>query len=121
MISFLKFNELENCVDLLVNCVLELEQQVCIFIESQGGDIFFGMVLVVMLVVEFGILMKKVEELVKNMGVMLVRMKVGGFIVLDNKFREVVRQVLCSVKCKYGLVYWYYLLFGKFQMSGGIL
>lgn len=37
MISHLKFNELENRVDLLVNRVLELEQQVRTLTESQGG------------------------------------------------------------------------------------
>lgn len=36
MISLLKFNELENRVDLLVNRVLELEQQVRTLTESQG-------------------------------------------------------------------------------------
>ncbi|MFW8217009.1 hypothetical protein ACOIDV_28670, partial [Klebsiella pneumoniae] len=34
MISLLKFNELENRVDLLVNRVLELEQQVRTLTES---------------------------------------------------------------------------------------
>ncbi len=36
MISLLKFNELENRVDLLVNRVLELEQQVRTLTESRG-------------------------------------------------------------------------------------
>jgi hypothetical protein len=51
---------------------------------------------------------------------MLVRMKAGGFIAPDNKFREVARQVLRSAKRKYGSAYWYHPLLGKFQMSGGI-
>ncbi|MDI5049949.1 hypothetical protein MJI95_32500, partial [Salmonella enterica subsp. enterica serovar Kentucky] len=63
---------------------------------------------------------KKAEELAKNTGVMLVRMKAGGFIAPDNKFREVARQVLRSAKRKYGSAYWYHPLLGKFQMSGGI-
>lgn len=80
MISHLKFNELENRVDLLVNRVLELEQQVRTLTESQGGDIPPGMAPVATLAAEFGISTKKAEELAKNTGVMLVRMKAGGFI-----------------------------------------
>lgn len=120
MISHLKFNELENRVDLLVNRVLELEQQVHTLTESQGGDIPPGMAPVATLAAEFGISTKKAEELAKNTGVMLVRMKAGGFIAPDNKFREVARQVLRSAKRKYGSAYWYHPLLGKFQMSGGI-
>ena len=120
MISNVKFNELENRVDLLVNRVLELEQQVRVLTESQGGDIPPGMAPVAMLAAEFGISTKKAEELAKNTGVMLVRMKAGGFIAPDNKFREVAREVLRSAKRKYGSAYWYHPLLGKFQMSGGI-
>ena len=116
MISHLKFNELENRVDLLVNRVLELEQ----LTESQGGDIPPGMAPVATLAAEFGISTKKAEELAKNTGVMLVRMKAGGFIAPDSKFREAARQVLRSAKRKYGSAYWYHPLLGKFQMSGGI-
>lgn len=75
MISLLKFNELENRVDLLVNRVLELEQQVRTLTESQGGDIPPGMAPVATLAAEFGISTKKAEELAKNTGVMLVRRK----------------------------------------------
>jgi hypothetical protein len=58
MISQLKFNELENRVDLLVNRVLELEQQVRTLTESQG-DIPPGMAPVATLAAEFGISTKK--------------------------------------------------------------
>jgi len=87
MISNVKFNELENRVDLLVNHILELEQQVRTLTESSGGDIPPGMALVAPLAAEFGISTKKAEELAKNTGVMLVRMKAGGFIAPDSKFR----------------------------------
>ncbi|KLQ80103.1 MULTISPECIES: hypothetical protein [Enterobacter cloacae complex] len=120
MINQVKFSELENRVDLLVNRVLELEQQVRTLRESQGGDIPPGMISVATLAAEFGISTKKAEELAKNTGVMLVRMKAGGFIAPDSKFREVARQVLRSAKRKYGSAYWYHPLLGKFQMSGGI-
>ncbi|MBD3722275.1 hypothetical protein IE978_08675 [Klebsiella pneumoniae] len=119
MISLLKFNELENRVDLLVNRVLELEQQVRTLTESRG-DIPPGMAPVATLAAEFGISTKKSRRAGKNTGVMLVRMKAGGFIAPDNKFREVARQVLRSAKRKYGSAYWYHPLLGKFQMSGGI-
>lgn len=59
MISLLKFNELENRVDLLVNRVTELEQQVRTLTESRGGDIPPGMAPVATLAAEFGISTKK--------------------------------------------------------------
>lgn len=96
MISLLKFNELENRVDLLVNRVPELEQQVRTLTESRG-DIPPGMAPVATLAAEFGISTKKPKSW-QNTGVMLVRMKAGGFIAPDNKFREVARQVLRSAK-----------------------
>ncbi|HBR5479336.1 MULTISPECIES: hypothetical protein [Enterobacteriaceae] len=120
MISNVKFNELEKRVDLLVNRVLELEQHVRSLTDSQGGEIPPGMTPVVTLAAEFGISTKKAEELAKNTGVMLVKMKAGGFIAPDEKFREAARLVLRSAKRKYGSAYWFHPLLGKFQMSGGI-
>lgn len=120
MISTVKFNELANRVDLLVNRVLELEQQVRGLTDSQGGEIPAGMTPIVTLAAEFGISTKKAEELAKNTGVMLLRMKSGTHVVPDEKFREAARLVLCAAKRKYGSAYWYHPLIGKFQMSGGI-
>lgn len=120
MISNVKFNELEKRVDLLVNRVLELEQHVCSLTYSQGGEIPPGMTPVATLAAEFGISTKKAEELAKNTGVMLVKMRSGGFIAPDEKFREAARLVLRSAKRKYGSAYWFHPLLGKFQMSGGI-
>ncbi|MCM7731643.1 hypothetical protein ACOTW9_20700 [Enterobacter cloacae complex sp. IR5378] len=120
MISNVKFNELEKRVDLLVVRVLELEQQVRSLTDSQGGEIPPGMTPVATLAAEYGISTKKAEELAKNTGVMLVRMKSGGFIAPDEKFREAARLVLRSAKRKYGSAYWFHPLLGKFQMSGGI-
>ncbi len=68
MISLLKFNELENRVDLLVNRVLELEQQVRTLTESQGGDIPPGMAPVATLAAEFGISTKKSRRAGKKHG-----------------------------------------------------
>lgn len=120
MISTIKFNELANRVDLLVNRVLELEQQVRTLADSHGGEIPPGMSPVTTLAAEFGISTKKAEELAKNTGVMLVRLKSGGFVVPEEKFREAARLVLRGAKRKYGSAYWYHPLIGKFQMSGGI-
>lgn len=120
MISNVKFNELEKRVDLLVGRVLDLEQQVRSLTDSQGGEIPPGMTPVATLAAEYGISTKKAEELAKNTGVMLVRMKSGGFIAPDEKFREAARLVLRSAKRKYGSAYWFHPLLGKFQMSGGI-
>lgn len=120
MISNVKFNELEKRVDVLVGRLLELEQQVRSLTDSQGGEIPPGMTPVVTLAAEFGISTKKAEELAKNTGVMLVKMKSGGFIAPDDKFREAARLVLRSAKRKYGSAYWFHPLLGKFQMSGGI-
>lgn len=120
MISTIKFNELANRVDLLVNRVLELEQQVRTLADSHGGEIPPGMSPVTTLAAEFGISTKKAEELAKNTGVMLVRLKSGGFVVPEEKFREAARVVLRGAKRKYGSAYWYHPLIGKFQMSGGI-
>lgn len=120
MISNVKFNELEKRVDLLVNRVLELEQHVRSLTDSQGGEIPPGMTPVVTLAAEFGISTKKAEELAKNTGVMLVKMKAGGFIAPDEKLREAARLVLRSAKRKYGSAYWFHPLLGKFQMSRGI-
>ena len=120
MISSVKFNELEKRVDLLVGRVLELEQQVRSLTDSQGGEIPPGMTPVATLAAEYGISTKKAEELAKNTGVMLVKMKSGGFIVPDEKFREAARLVLRGAKRKYGSAYWFHPLLGKFQMSGGI-
>ncbi len=120
MISNVKFNELEKRVDLLVNRVLELELNVRSLTDSQGGEIPPGMTPVASLAAEFGISTKKAEELAKNTGVMLVKMRAGGFITSDEKFREAARLVLRSAKRKYGSAYWFHPLLGKFQMSGGI-
>lgn len=120
MISNVKFNELEKRVDLLVGRLLELEQQVRSLTDSQGGEIPPGMTPIATLAAEFGISTKKAEELAKNTGVMLVKMKSGGFIAPDEKFREAARLVLRSAKRKYGSAYWFHPLLGKFQMSGGI-
>lgn len=65
MISLLKFNELENRVDLLVNRVLELEQQVRTLTESRG-DIPPGMAPVATLAAEFGISTKKPKSWQKH-------------------------------------------------------
>ncbi|WP_194206946.1 hypothetical protein [Superficieibacter sp. 1612_C1] len=120
MISNVKFNELEKRVDLLVEKVINLEAQVHALTDSQGGEIPPGMTPVATLAAEFGISTKKAEELAKNTGVMLVKMKAGGFIAPDEKFREAARLVLRSAKRKYGSAYWFHPLLGKFQMSGGL-
>ncbi|HBZ3612486.1 TPA: hypothetical protein ACNMZM_004841 [Klebsiella pneumoniae] len=120
MISNVKFNELANRVDLLVEKVLYLEAQVKSLTDSQGGEIPPGMTPVATLAAEYGISTKKAEELAKNTGVMLVKLKSGGFVAPDEKFREAARLVLRSAKRKYGSAYWFHPLIGKFQMSGGI-
>lgn len=120
MISNVKLNELEKRFELLVERLLELEQQVRSLTDSQGGEIPPGMTPVATMAAEYGISTKKAEELAKNTGVMLVKMKSGGFIAPDEKFREAARLVLRSAKRKYGSAYWYHPLLGKFQMSGGI-
>ncbi|MBE0130469.1 hypothetical protein [Citrobacter amalonaticus] len=120
MISNVKFNELTSRVDSLVEKVLHLEAKVKSLTDSQGGEIPPGMTPVTTLAAQFGISTKKAEELAKNTGVMLVRMKSGGFIAPDEKFREAARLVLRAAKRKYGSAYWYHPLIGKFQMSGGI-
>ena len=120
MISHVKFNELANRVDLLVEKVLHLEAQVKSLTDSQGGEIPPGMTPVATLAAEYGISTKKAEELAKNTGVMLVKLKSGGFVAPDEKFREAARLVLRSAKRKYGSAYWFHPLIGKFQMSGGI-
>lgn len=120
MISNVKFNELANRVDLLVEKVLRLEAQVKSLTDSQGGEIPPGMTPVATLAAEYGISTKKAEELAKNTGVMLVKMKSGGFVAPAEKFREEARMVLRAAKRKYGSAYWYHPLLGKFQMSGGI-
>lgn len=120
MISNVKFNELTSRVDFLVEKVLHLEAKVKSLTDSQGGEIPPGMTPVTTLAAQFGISTKKAEELAKNTGVMLVRMKSGGFVAPDEKFREAARLVLRAAKRKYGSAYWYHPLIGKFQMSGGI-
>lgn len=120
MISNVKFNELANRVDLLVEKVLHLEAQVKSLTDSQGGEIPPGMTPVATLAAEYGISTKKAEELAKNTGVILVKLKSGGFVAPDEKFREAARLVLRSAKRKYGSAYWFHPLIGKFQMSGGI-
>lgn len=120
MISNVKFNELANRFDLLVEKVLQLEAQVKSLTYSQGGEIPPGMTPVATLAAEYGISTKKAEELAKNTGVMLVKLKSGGVVVPDEKFRETARLVLRSAKRKYGSAYWFHPLIGKFQMSGGI-
>ena len=120
MISNVKFNELATRVDLLVEKVLHLEAQVKSLTDSHGGEIPPGMTPVATLAAEYGISTKKAEELAKNTGVMLVKLKSGGFVAPDEKFREAARLVLRSAKRKYGSAYWFHPLIGKFQMSGGI-
>ena len=120
MISNVKFNELANRVDLLVEKILHLEAQVKSLTDSQGGEIPPGMTPVATLAAEYGISTKKAEELAKNTGVVLVKLKSGGFVAPDEKFREAARLVLRSAKRKYGSAYWFHPLIGKFQMSGGI-
>ena len=120
MISNVKFNELANRVDLLVEKILHLEAQVKSLTDSQGGEIPPGMTPVATLAAEYGISTKKAEELAKNTGVMLIKLKSGGFVAPDEKFREAARLVLRSAKRKYGSAYWFHPLIGKFQMSGGI-
>ncbi|SXF02822.1 hypothetical protein [Klebsiella variicola] len=111
---------LERRVELLTEKVLVLEQQLKSLTDSLGGEIPPGMAPVSTLAAEFGISTKKAEELAKNTGVMMVKLKAGGFVAPEEKFREVARQVLRSAKRKYGSAYWYHPLLGKFQMSGGI-
>ncbi|WP_222889421.1 hypothetical protein [Enterobacter sp. C2] len=120
MISNVKFNELDKRVELLVQRVLELEEKVRSLTDCQGGEIPPGMTPVATLAAEYGISTKKAEELANNTGVMLVKMKSGGFVAPDEKFREAARLVLRSAKRKYGSAYWFHPLLGKFQMSGGI-
>ncbi|HHJ4521560.1 MULTISPECIES: hypothetical protein [Citrobacter freundii complex] len=120
MISNVKFNELEKRLELLVEKILCLEAQVKSLTDSQGGEIPPGMTPVATLAAEYGISTKKAEELAKNTGVMLVKLKSGGFVAPDEKFREAARLVLRSAKRKYGSAYWFHPLIGKFQMSGGI-
>lgn len=120
MISNVKFNELDKRVELLVQRVLELEEKVRSLTDSQGGEIPPGMTPVSTLAAEYGISTKKAEELAKNTGVMLVKMKSGGFVVPDGRFREAARLVLRGAKRKHGSAYWFHPLIGKFQMSGGI-
>ena len=120
MISNVKFYELAKRVDLLVEKVLHLEAQVKSLTDSQGGEIPPGMTPVATLAAEYGISTKKAEELAKNTGVMLVKLKSGGLVAPDEKFREAARLVLRSAKRKYGSAYWFHPLIGKFQMSGGI-
>lgn len=120
MISNVKFNELEKRFDLLVDKVTVLEEKVRMLTDSQGGEIPPGMTPVATLAAEYGISTKKAEELAKNTGVMLVKLKSGGFGAPDEKFREAARLVLRSAKRKYGSAYWFHPLLGKFQMSGGI-
>lgn len=120
MISVVKFNELEKRFDLLVEKVVHLESQISALTDSQGGEIPHGMTPVVTLAAEYGISTKKAEELAKNTGVMLVKLKSGGFVAPDEKFREAARLVLRSAKRKYGSAFWFHPLLGKFQMSGGI-
>ena len=120
MISNVKFNELEKRFALLVEKVNVLEEKVRALTDSQGGEIPPGMTPVARLAAEYGISTKKAEELAKNTGVMLVKLKSGGLIVPDEKFREAARLVLRSAKRKYGSAYWFHPLIGKFQMSGGI-
>ncbi|CZW65067.1 Uncharacterised protein [Enterobacter hormaechei] len=55
MISNVKFNELANRVDLLVEKVLRLEAQVKSLTDSQGGEIPPGMTPVATLAAEYGI------------------------------------------------------------------
>ncbi|EMH4163534.1 hypothetical protein RJ498_002814 [Pluralibacter gergoviae] len=120
MISNLKLTELESRLDLLVEKVLSLELQVKSLTDSQGGEIPAGMAPVSTLAAEFGISTKKAEELAKGTGVMLVKMKSGGFIAPEDKFRDTARIVLRKATRKYGSAYWYHPLIGKFQMSGSI-
>ena len=120
MISNVKFYELAKRVDLLVEKVLHLEAQVKSLTDSQGGEIPPGMTPVATLAAEYGISTNKAEKLAKNTGVMLVKLKSGGFVAPDEKFREAARLVLRSAKRKYGSAYWFHPLIGKFQMSGGI-
>lgn len=40
------------------------------------------------LAAEFGISTKKAEELAKNTGVMMIRLKSGGFVAPEDKFRR---------------------------------
>lgn len=120
MISNVKFNELEKRFELLVEKVIVLEYQVKSLTDSQGGEIPPGMTPIATLAAEYGISTKKAEELAKNTGVMLLKIKSGGYVVPEEKFREAARLVLRSAKRKYGSAYWYHPLLGKFQMSGGI-
>ncbi|MDU5685082.1 MAG: hypothetical protein E6017_05705 [Kluyvera cryocrescens] len=120
MISNIRFEALEKRVDLLVDKVISLEQRIKSLTDSQGGEIPPGMSPVSSLAAEYGISTKKAEELAKNTGVMLVKLKSGGFVAPTEKFREEARMVLRAAKRKYGSAYWYHPILGKFQMSGGI-
>ncbi|EOV3233489.1 hypothetical protein ACYKVW_005157 [Klebsiella pneumoniae] len=120
MSSNVKFNELVKRFDLLVEKVTVLEEKVRMLTDTLGGEIPSGMAPIATLAAEYGISTKKAEELAKNTGVMLVKLKSGGFVAPDEKFREAARLVLRSAKRKYGSAYWFHPLLGKFQMSGGI-
>lgn len=120
MISNEKFTELTKRVDLLVDKVLHLEGQVKALTISQGGEIPAGMTPLSTLAAEYGISTQKAEELAKAKGVMLVKLKSGGCVVPDERFREAARLVLRSAKRKYGSAYWFHPLLGKFRMRGGI-
>jgi hypothetical protein len=120
MISNVKFNELADRVDLLVDKVEELGGQLKALTDSQGGEIPPGMSPVSTLAAEFGISTKKAEELAHNTGVLLLKRKSGGYLAHDEKFRDAARLVLRKATRLRGSAFWYHPLIGKFQMSGGI-
>lgn len=68
MISNVKFNELANRVDLLVEKVLRLEAQVKSLTDSQGGEIPPGMTPVATLAAEYGISTKRLRSWRKTQG-----------------------------------------------------
>ena len=68
MISNVKFNELANRVDLLVEKVLRLEAQVKSLTDSQGGEIPPGMTPVATLAAEYGISTKRLRSWRKHRG-----------------------------------------------------
>ncbi len=110
---------LERRIDLLTEKVLFLEQQVKSLTDSRGEipRVWRRYLLWPL----SSVFPPKGGRAGENTGVMMVKLKAGGFVAPEEKFREVAGQVLRSAKRKYGSAYWYHPLLGKFQMSGGIL
>ena len=106
---------LERRVDLLTEKVLFLELQIKSLTDSQGEKSLPVWRRYLRWPLSSVFPPKKAEELAKNTGVMMVKLKAGGFVVPEEKFRAEARLVLRSAKRKYGSAYWYHPLLGKFR------